>query len=216
MPSDEGARLEAMGDHDAAIEYALDDPEDQSVYRSVQGWNDNVINVCQDSTYQFLDKVVTEVRAMYVEAGVPLELFHIGGDEVPEGVWDKSPICSELSTSQGISGRQQLTGYFLNRMDEILSRQGLTLAGWEEVALVVNHDGTTKTPNPAFVGRGFLPYAWSAIWGEGGEQTAYRLANAGYKVVLCNASNFYFDLAYDKDPEEVGADWAGFVDTRSP
>ncbi|MFZ0430659.1 MAG: family 20 glycosylhydrolase [Acidobacteriota bacterium] len=208
--------LEAMGDHAAAVQYLLDDPEDQSIYRSVQGWNDNVVNVCQESTYQFMQKVVTEVRAMYVEAGVPLEVFHIGGDEVPEGVWDKSPICSELATSRGISGRQQLTGYFLNRMNEILSAQGLTLAGWEEVALVTAHDGTTKTPNPAFVGRGFIPYAWSAIWGQGGEQTAYRLANAGYRIVLCNASNFYFDLAYEKDPEEVGADWAGFVDTRSP
>lgn len=209
------AHLETMGDHDAAIEYALDDPEDQSAYRSVQGWDDNVINVCQDSTYRFLDKVVTEVRAMYVEAGVPLEVFHIGGDEVPEGVWEKSPICSELTTSQGISGRQQLTGYFLNRMQEILARHGLTLAGWEEVALISRGEGSAKMPNPAFVARGFRPYVWSVIWGEGGEQTAYRLANAGYRVVLCNASNFYFDHAYQKDPEEVGADWAGFVDAQA-
>ena len=41
----------------------------------------------------------------------------------------------------------------------------------------------------------------------------YRLANAGYKVVLCNVSNFYFDLAYDNDPKEPGLYWAGFVDT---
>ena len=34
-------------------------------------------------------------------------------------------------------------------------------------------------------------------------------------MVLCNASNFYFDLAYQKDPQEVGADWAGFVDTEA-
>jgi hexosaminidase len=42
----------------------------------------------------------------------------------------------------------------------------------------------------------------------------YRLANAGYNVVLCNVSNFYFDLAYNKDPQEPGLYWAGFVDTR--
>jgi len=43
---------------------------------------------------------------------------------------------------------------------------------------------------------------------------AYQLANAGYPVVLCNASNLYFDLAYDKDPEISGLYWAGYVDTR--
>jgi hexosaminidase len=43
---------------------------------------------------------------------------------------------------------------------------------------------------------------------------AYRLANAGYEVVVCNVTNLYFDLAYDKDPEEPGLYWGGFVDTR--
>ena len=33
-------------------------------------------------------------------------------------------------------------------------------------------------------------------------------------VVLCNVSNLYFDLAYEKHPEEIGYYWGGFVDTR--
>lgn len=33
-------------------------------------------------------------------------------------------------------------------------------------------------------------------------------------MILCNASNLYFDLAYNKDPEEPGQHWAGFVDAR--
>jgi hexosaminidase len=33
---------------------------------------------------------------------------------------------------------------------------------------------------------------------------------------MAHASNFYFDLAYDKDPKEPGNYWAGFVGTRQP
>jgi hexosaminidase len=42
------------------------------------------------------------------------------------------------------------------------------------------------------------------------------LANAGYPVVLCSATNLYLDLAYEKDPLEPGLIWAGFVDARDP
>jgi hexosaminidase len=42
----------------------------------------------------------------------------------------------------------------------------------------------------------------------------YRLANGGYPVVLCNVTNYYFDLAYNHHPEEPGLYWGGFVDTR--
>ena len=42
----------------------------------------------------------------------------------------------------------------------------------------------------------------------------YKLANTGYKVVLCNAPNLYLDLAYCKDSIEPGYTWAGFIDTK--
>src|SRR5262249_35290002 len=59
-------------------------------------------------------------------------------------------------------------------------------------------------------------YVWNNVWGWGREDAAYRLANAGYDVVLCNATNLYFDLACEKDPSEIGYYWAGFVDVRAP
>ena len=53
---------------------------------------DGQINVCQNSTYDFLTKIVSEVKAMYVEAGVFTNpnvppTFHIGGDETPDFAW---------------------------------------------------------------------------------------------------------------------------------
>jgi hexosaminidase len=57
---------------------------------------------------------------------------------------------------------------------------------------------------------------WNNVWGWGHEDAAYRLANAGFDVVLCNATSLYFDLAYEKDPIERGYYWAGFVGMRAP
>ena len=59
-------------------------------------------------------------------------------------------------------------------------------------------------------------YVWNNVWGWGREDAAYRLANAGFDVVLCNATNLYFDLACEKDPLERGYYWAGFVGMRAP
>jgi hexosaminidase len=52
--------------------------------------------------------------------------------------------------------------------------------------------------------------------GWGNEDLPYRLANAGYKVVLSCVSNMYFDLSYQKTYEEPGYYWGGFVDVDKP
>ncbi|ACY49665.1 family 20 glycosylhydrolase [Rhodothermus marinus] len=213
------ARLKAAGRPEAeAAAYRLVDPADTSVYRSVQGWNDNVINVCLPSTYRFLEKVVDELRRLYDEAGAPLHVVHTGGDEVPHGAWAGSPACRAVMQAEGIDDPAALQQYFLDRFDQILRRRGLRTAGWEEIGLIATEENGRRVhrPNPRFRDRGFLVYAWNNIWGSGAEDHAYRLANAGYDVILSLASNLYFDLAYTKHPDEAGLYWAGFVDNDAP
>ncbi|MDX1740240.1 MAG: family 20 glycosylhydrolase, partial [Rhodothermales bacterium] len=208
-------RLVEEGDEAGATQYLLRHPDDASTYRSVQGWNDNVIDVCIPSTYEFLRHVIAEVVEMYGEAGAPLTTIHTGGDEVPGGVWQRSPACEELRSAEG---DVHLPSLFLDRISDIISEHGLVTAGWEEVALHMEHwqDHAGKVPDPARRDKGILPYVWNSIWGAGSEELAYRLANFGFDVVLSSASNLYFDLAYDKHPEEPGYYWAGYVDMRKP
>lgn len=210
-------RLRETGEGQGSEEFRLRHPDDTSEYRSVQGWNDNVVDVCLETTYAFLDKVFEEVQAMYAEAGAPLEVIHVGGDEVPSGVWEGSPACRALAEQGGPTDRLARKSYFLKRVADLLQDRGLTLAGWEEVALIGETHGpaTEKVPNPEFIPYRFRAYVWNSVWGWGGEQNAYLLANAGYPVVLCNASNVYFDMAYEKHPEETALYWAGFTDTRT-
>lgn len=201
-----------QGDEQKANEYRLIDPDDESEYLSAQWYDDNVVNVARESTYRFYEKVVDEIIKLYKEAEVEIEYFQTGGDEVPEGVWTKSPMCAELLKKlPDINDPKNLQAYFFNRVVKMLRNKNLKIGGWEEVALLKNEAGDYE-PNKAFANEQVYPYVWNNL----GQNTdlAYRIANAGYPVILCNVSNFYFDFAYNKDPREPGHYWAGFVNTR--
>lgn len=210
------ARLLAEGKVAEAEEYLLSDLADASQYESVQLWHDNVICIARESYYRFVDTVLREIRAMYDEAGAPLTTLHTGGDEVPAGAWEGSPQAQTFMREHGMATIQDLQNYALARLRDILKRHGLVFAGWEEIALEkVTVDGVSHHgPNPAFVNAGLQPYVWNNVWGWGQEDFAYQLANAGYKTVLANVTNLYFDLAYNKDPDEPGYYWGGFIETR--
>lgn len=206
-------RLMKEGKKDEAEWYRLIDPQDASVYNSAQNFNDNVVCVCTEGPYRLFETVVDEVMDMYEEAGLSLKILHTGGDEVPGGVWKGSPICQAfLEEHPEIGGFENLQAYCGSRFFDILSKRNLVMAGWEEIVMKKNQEGTW-IPNPEFVGQDMLPYVWNSIYEN--LDLGNRLANAGFPVILCNVNNFYFDLAYSHHPAERGLYWGGFVNTRS-
>ncbi len=207
-------RLMKEGKVAEANEYRLIDPEDTSRYISAQGYHDNVVCVGRESVYHFYDTAVKGIRQMYEKAGVPMEIFHTGGDEVATGAWNGSPMVKKLLAEHPEikPDDKSLQAYCFRRISVILKDNGVKdIGGWEEAALISDANGK-PTPNFEFVGKGLLPYLWNNT--EGAEDLGYKLANAGYKVVLCDVSNFYLDFPYDKDPVEPGNYWAGFLDTK--
>ncbi|HEX5794164.1 MAG TPA: family 20 glycosylhydrolase, partial [Rheinheimera sp.] len=94
-------KLMAQGKPEQAAKYLLSDPNDNSTYLSVQNYNDNSANVCLASTYTFIEKVLTELQAMYRQAGVRFTTFHMGGDEVAKGSWLGSAACQQLFNQSG-------------------------------------------------------------------------------------------------------------------
>ncbi len=205
-------RLMKEGKETEANEYRLIDPNDSSVYLSAQGYQDNVVSIARESVFHFYEKVVDEITAMYADAGLKLDVFHTGGDEVPEGAWTKSPLAAELLKQHPeIGDPKNLQSYFFGELIKRLKKRNLQIHGWEEVALKKTQQGE-YVPNPEFADENVVPYIWNNMFDY--PDLGYQLANAGYNVVLCNVSNFYFDLAYSKDPKEPGLYWAGFVDAR--
>ena len=207
-------RLMAEGKKDEAIKYLLRDPDDKSEYRSVQYWNDNVINVSVPSTYTFVERVVDDLISIYKEAGAPLPNIHFGGDEVPPHVWEKSPAYIALkATHPEIQNTGDLWYYFYGRVNQILKTKGIHLSGWEEMALrKTTLDGNdTYVPNPDFTGEHLQADVWNNVLGGGQEDLAYKLANGGYKVVLTCVTNLYFDMANYKSFDEPGYYWGAFL-----
>jgi len=210
--------LAQAGDPEGGRRYLLSDPDDRSEYTSAQGYHDNVMNPALESTYAFVERVVSDLAAMHQEAGVPLLNLHMGGDEVPGGVWERSPAVQAYLKQHGLASVDELWFVFYGRVAEILKARGLPVSGWEEVATrKTRKDGQPLLiPNPGFAERGWRAYVWNNVPGWGAEDLAYRLANGGFKVVLCPVTNLYFDLAWNPNPEEPGLDWGGYVDLRKP
>jgi hexosaminidase len=205
-------RLVAEGKEEEAEQYRLIDPDDSSRYNSAQNYNDNVVCVCREAPYLFFKTVLDDVIEMYREAGLELRVIHTGGDEVPRGVWEGSPVCREfLENNPGIGSAGNLQAYFSNRLVRIIRERGLVVAGWEEIAMKMLEEGGW-IPNPEMIDKQVLPYVWNSI--RGNMDLGYKLANAGYPVILCNVNNLYFDMAYNHHPAEPGLYWGGFVDTR--
>ncbi|MCO4292771.1 carbohydate-binding domain-containing protein [Solitalea sp. MAHUQ-68] len=212
-------RLMKQGKKAEAEKYLLRELNDKSVHSSVQGWNDNVMDVSLPSTYTFVEKVVDGLIAIYKEAGVPLETIHMGGDEVPSGSWEKSPAFAKLKQENPlVKNTNDLWYYYYGKVNEIIKSKGLYLYGWEEAGMRKTMlDGAAHViPNPDFANQNVHLDVWNNVIGWGAEDLAYRLANAGYKVVLSPVSNLYFDMSYDKDFEEEGYYWGGFVDVDKP
>lgn len=190
-----------------AEEYLLIDFADTSQYLSAQNFTDNVINVAMPSTYRFLEKVIDEIGRMYQDAGVELPAFHVGGDEVPEGIWEGSSICRTFMKEHGLAKIRDLKDYFLEQILEMLDKRNIQAVGWQDI--VMKPDNTV---NEHFRNSKVLNYCWNTIPEQGGDEVPYKLANAGYPIILCNVGNFYLDMAYCYHVEEPGLRWGGYVD----
>jgi hexosaminidase len=106
-------RLMKEGKTEEAEKYRLMDPLDESEYNSAQNFNDNVVCVCKEAPYLFFQTVVDDILRMYEDAGLELKIMHAGGDEVPHGVWEKSPVCRDfLARTSGNRGSRWPAGVF--------------------------------------------------------------------------------------------------------
>lgn len=209
--------LRAQGKIKEAEEYLLSDLNDKSEYKSVQGWNDNVINVAKPSVYHFMQKVTDELIRMHKEAGLPITKLHFGGDEVPAGVWEKSPeVLALMKANPQLRNTGDLWHYYFSKIDAMLKTRGITLSGWEEIGLTKVKQGNDMkyVPEPRFKNNNFQTEVWNNV--PGAEGLPYELANAGYNVLLTCVTNFYFDLAADRSFYEPGQYWGGYIDLNKP
>ena len=83
----------------------LHDPN-QTVFDipSVQFFNDNVMNPCQQSAWNFLEIVISHLKSVHEKYAGFHEIIHLGGDEVghltysgdEKFPWQNFPSCVEM------------------------------------------------------------------------------------------------------------------------
>jgi hexosaminidase len=79
---------------------------------------ENALNPSDENVYVFLDKVFTEVAALF-----PGQYIHVGGDECYKGYWAEDEGCKALMKKLGIRHVEDLQGYFMNRVEGILKKK---------------------------------------------------------------------------------------------
>ena len=89
---------------------------------------DNTLNPSDEKVYEFLDKVFTEIAAMF-----PNPYIHVGGDECYKGFWTQDNGCQALMKKQNMSTPVELQAYFMKRVEGILKAKGKKLIGWDEI-----------------------------------------------------------------------------------
>lgn len=122
----------------------------------------------KEITYQFIDDVVREISAI-----TPGPWFHIGGDE--------SHVTDSLDYI-----------VLINRAQEIVTKYGKQVIGWDEIANATPVAGATVQ-------------FWADV-----ENTTKGLEK-GAKVLISPASKAYLDMQYDSTTH-LGLHWAGYIE----
>ncbi len=156
----------------APLEYemALKVPQAAELYTGIEvGWS--TFSSKSELTYAFVDSVAREISAI-----TPGPYFHIGGDE--SLVTEKSDYI-----------------YFVERVQDIISKYGKTSIGWDEVA-------TAK----------LLPGNVAQFWAK--EENAKLAKEQGNQILMSPARKAYLDMQYDST-SRIGLHWAAYIELDS-
>jgi hexosaminidase len=148
---------------------------------------DSTLNPSDEKVYDFLDKVFTEVAELF-----PNPYIHVGGDECYKGYWANDPGCQALMKKLNIRHVEDLQGYFMGRVEKILSAKGKKLLGWDEIleggispgATVMSWRGIKGGIEAAHLGHDVVmtPTTFAYLDYNQGEQTVDPPIYAGLRV----------------------------------
>ncbi|WP_413112682.1 beta-N-acetylhexosaminidase [Thaumasiovibrio sp. DFM-14] len=170
----------------------LVDPDDKSIYESIQNYPDNVLSPALDGTYEFIRTVLDEVCQLF-----PAPYVHIGADEVPKGVWVNSERCQQLMRDNNYQCESELQGHLLRYCENYLEQKGKRMLGWEEA---VNGDKVSTNT---------IIYSWT------NENAGLACIERGFDVVMQPAQALYLDLIQANCVDEPGIDWAGVLPLKT-
>lgn len=141
---------------------------------------DNTLNPAGEYTYEFLDKVLSEVTQLF-----PFGYVHMGGDECAKNFWEQSAQVKALMAKEKLTTMEQVQSYFEKRVEKIVESKGKKFMGWDEIL-----EGGIG-PNAALM-------SWR------GEKGGIEATKQGHEVVMSPTTFVYLDyMQSDKIMEPV-------------
>jgi hexosaminidase len=92
------------------------------------GLLDNTICPANEKSYEFMDKVFTEVAQLF-----PFEYIHMGGDETARNFWEKTDAIKAMMQKENLKDLDEVQSYFVKRMEKIIRSKGKKMIGWDEI-----------------------------------------------------------------------------------
>ena len=144
----------------------------------------NVVCAGDDRVLEMLKDVFDEVAGMF-----PMEMIHIGGDEVNKANWRACPKCQARMKQHGLKTENDLQAWFLGEIAEHLAKKGRRVVGWDEIIL----DGAAP--------KGCVVMSWRGA--EGGRAAAA----AGHESIMCPHVSCYFDYSQGLEDDPATYPW---------
>ena len=150
---------------------------------------DAAMDPTRESTYQFLDKFLGEMTALFPDA-----YFHIGGDECNGKEWNANQRIQDFMRAHGLKSNEELQSYFSGRIQKLVASHHKIMEGWDEVL-------QPDTPRDVVIQswRGQKSLAAAARQGNGG------VLSTGYYIDLNQSAAQHYLV----DP--LGGDGAAFT-----
>ena len=131
---------------------------------------DPAMDPTREKTYGFLEQFIGEMATLF-----PDRYFHIGGDEVNGKQWNANPKIQQFMRVHGLKNAQELQTYFNKRVEQIVTRHGKIMMGWDEIL------------NPGLPKNAVIQ-SWR------GDKALAEAARAGYNVLLSHG--YYLNLIW--------------------
>jgi hexosaminidase len=141
---------------------------------------DPAMDPTRETTFDFLDKFLGEMTALFPDA-----YFHVGGDECNGKEWSANQRIQAYMREHGIKDNAALQSYFSGRLQKLAAAHHKIMEGWDEVL-------QPDTPKEVVIQswRGQTALAVAAKQGNRG------LLSNGYYIDLCQSAAYH----YSNDP----------------
>lgn len=136
----------------------------------------------KEESFRFIENVLDEVMDIF-----PSEVIHIGGDERPDGIWSKCPLCSAMMKEKGFETESALQHWFMEKVNAYVLSKGRRSMAW---APTLDHG----------VPEGQIVHDW--FYGHVAEAV-----KQGHEVV--NSKDYFTYLDYPNYPGRQKPDWMG-------